>query len=131
MIVSVKPEAFWNSGYIGANVKQERTERTEFSFSVSSVSSCSKCGVQTVGAQPLRVENPGHVAHARITQERDDHLTGTAFLGEAQRAGHVDSRREADKNPLLAQQLIDNAQRGLVGHTVGVVYDDSLQIFGD
>src|SRR5439155_14811533 len=65
--------------------------------------------VQTVGAQPLRVENPGHVAHARITQERDYHLTGTVFLGEAQRAGHVDSRREAGENPLLAQQLVDKA----------------------
>src|SRR6266568_1805793 len=38
MIVSVKPEAFWNSGCIGIRVKQERTEETEFLFSVSSYS---------------------------------------------------------------------------------------------
>src|SRR5204862_6861368 len=42
MIVSVKPEAFWNSGCIGLKAKQEITERTEVSFSVSSFCSCSE-----------------------------------------------------------------------------------------
>src|SRR6266700_1429027 len=42
MIVSVKPEAFWNSGCIAFKVKQGPNEGTEKNDSVISVCSCSK-----------------------------------------------------------------------------------------
>src|SRR3954470_19007278 len=73
---------------------------------------------QFLRAQEFRIEQLGLVARAGIGEHRDDGLARTQILGEADGARDVDTRRAAEAEPLVLEQVEDDRYRLFVGDQV-------------
>ena len=74
--------------------------------------------IQVVFLKPREVKQLGLIFQTGVAKEGDDGLPRAALAGETHGAGEVDAGGKAEEQAFLAQLLIHDGERGLVGKPV-------------
>jgi hypothetical protein len=86
---------------------------------------------QPLIAQELRIPELRVVARAGIGEDRHDRVPRTELPRQAHGPGHVDSRRAAEEEALVVDEVEEDRQRLLIGDLVRFVYRRSVHVRGD
>ncbi len=70
------------------------------------------------------------IIRAGIAKDRRDGLARSALAGQPHGTGDVDAGGQAEKKSLLAQELVKNGERILVGNAPRAVHGEALKVFG-
>src|SRR4051812_3270442 len=66
---------------------------------------------ETLGREPLGVEQSGLIFRPAIAKDGDDGVAGAELLRHAHGGGHIDAARAAEEEPFLVKQSIHEAHR--------------------
>ncbi len=85
---------------------------------------------QSVCRKPFRIEDSGLILRAGVAKDCRDGLAWSTLKGQPHRAGDIDAGGQAEKKPFLAQELVQDGERVLIGNAPRTVHSNALDVFG-